>query len=116
MSLDLKAFEKIDFETKCLVFGFIRIIEQLLIGNIPTSIYHICTLYFYLNDEWDPKFKTDIKIFNDSSVVCGKRWGTIFLRNVVSSGHNHWKFKINLPYKSQTTHCIVMNKYTNNND
>ena len=58
---DLNLFKEIPQKDKDLMNGFIREIQKLFSKNnvfymIPESINHICAIFYYTMDKWDPEY------------------------------------------------------------
>ena len=86
--------KEVDNKSKLTVFGYIRISQQNLSRNIPTTIpLIILAFYADLSDEFDPNFPTNafMKLSNNN-----KR-GTCYGKQVISSiTHNFYIWKLKL--------------------
>ena len=88
--------------SKNTVYGFIRKIEQLFDKNktyyiMPIDIKFICAVYYH-GDVFDENEMSDNLELNKNNqnivTVKTKKWGTIWLKNIVYKGINEWTFKI----------------------
>ena len=103
MAFNLESAKKADQKSNHLIFGFVREAQQLLpvetYYNIPELISHICLVYYFLMDFFDPNLMhPSIEYADKDNKHCVikkvMKWGSAYLSNVVSSGKHHWKFKI----------------------
>ena len=98
--------KNIDFSTKTAVHGYLRIIQMTLpsdniyYDNIPSLIYYLCVLYYYIKECFDPDHcHHDYKLCNDNTLVTkpmDSDDGVVYLSKIVSAGINRWKFKLNI--------------------
>ena len=61
-------------------------------------IAHVCLVYYYLNEYFDPKL-TDSSITFEAEdrtdcIIGSDWWKCAYLHKIVSSGKHHWKFKL----------------------
>lgn len=105
LKMNLKHYERIDRNKKCLIDGYIRAIQQLFTNNtpyytIPTHINYICAIFYCDLEQFDvnlcgPKvvLKNENKIMvNDS----GGGYNTVYGSYIIPSTINNkyiWKFK-----------------------
>ena len=103
MSFNLENVKKADKKSRQLIFGFVREAQELLPDdtyyNIPELISHICLVYYFLMDFFDPKLMhKSIEYAEEGNKYCvvknDSEWRSAYLSNVVSSGKHRWQFKI----------------------
>ena len=101
MSFTLEDSKLTDQKSKDLVFGFIKEAQGLLPSstyyNIPALVAHVCLVYYYLNEYFDPEniesFEFQDEEAKDCIVKTNNLWCCAYLHTVVSSGKHHWKFE-----------------------
>ena len=96
MSFTLEDSKLANQKSKDLVFGFIKKAQTLLPSstsfNIPALIAHVCLVYYYLNEYFDPEyidtFEFEDKEFEakDCIVKTNESWCCVYLHTIVSSG------------------------------
>ena len=104
----LENVKRIDQESKDLIFGYIRNVQELFPADnvyytIPNLVIHWILLYFYFEDKFDDKLCTQsYDLSDDKSIVTlnsehGNRGkGPAFLSRIVKSKQRHcWRFRIN---------------------
>ena len=100
--MNLKKYSIIDDETKHLINGYIRNIQQTLsrLNNFYViNINQICALYYFIQyDKWNMKWKTKQWQISGDTISTPSTgffgWQSIFLTNIVHQGQHDWKFKI----------------------
>ena len=109
--MTIASFERLKMvpdESKFVVHGFIRNVEELLSqdkGNniVPDLVINLCILFYAMADRFDPKcigplMKLDEKTQCITQTNCNSN--SAFLTNIFESGLHHWRFKINKCYKN----------------
>ena len=102
--INIAEIKKIDTRTKHLLYGFIHNTQTLLptnnaYYNIPDLIVHLCLMFYYIKECWDPIWCIDIGNFivNKNEITKKKSlmgYKSAFLSQIVSKGIHHWRFKI----------------------
>ena len=98
--MELTNFKKVDRVSELLTFGYIRQYSNDLNVkyDIPTLIMQICTIFYYISDEWDKIMTSEqMKIFDNKWIKKGGSWTNAFLQRIVDKNNgykHHWRFKI----------------------
>ena len=108
-TLDFSYLRNIPQRQTALIHGYIREVQSefekdTTYYNIPLSINHICTLFYYIRDEWNKdRITKKYLIFEDKFRMKKLKSGfgelnedsTVFLTEIAKLGQHHWKFEIN---------------------
>ena len=98
--MQLSKFKTVDKRSEFVTFGYIRQYshELRLKYDIPTLIMQICTIFYYITDEWDETMtESYIRIIGNKLSKSQNRWSSAFLSRIVDKNNgykHHWRFKI----------------------
>eukprot|EP01083_Nonionella_stella_P136182 414241_1 len=102
MSLDFKRIKDANRKSTHVVDGYIRILQRSLSSHslyhdsTPQIINHICLCFYYQYDEFDETCIAGCLTLLGNTLThsASSVQGSALLKNVISEGQHHWRFKL----------------------